>query len=32
MITLTCCANVAGLQLVRGMNRRREVAVESPSY
>ena len=29
MITLTCCANVAGLQLVRGMNRQREVAVQS---
>ena len=29
MITLTCCANVAGLQLVRGMNRQREVAVQA---
>jgi predicted permease len=29
MIALTCCANVAGLQLVRGVNRRREVAVQA---
>jgi putative ABC transport system permease protein len=29
MITLTCCANVAGLQLVRGMNRQREAALQA---